>query len=124
MFMERMFIVGICCHIVADWFLQNDWMATYKTSLRHPASWIHSAIHGLCFAPFFGLWSLAIFATHILIDTRTPLIWWRKFYRMKSCDPSLPAESSWNMTAAHVAFWQDQMAHVLIIAIVSFVMFM
>lgn len=112
------FIWGLVSHIVADWFLQNDWMAQHKTSLKHSAAWIHSGIHGLCFA-WMGWWAFAIFATHILIDIRTPLIWWRKFYRMKLHDPNQDAASVWNQVAMHVAFWQDQMAHVLVIAIIA-----
>ncbi len=116
----NLFIIGLCCHIVADWFLQNDWMATYKTSLKHSAAWIHSGIHFACFLPWFG-WEAAagIFVTHILIDTRKPLIWWRLLIGQKCNDPNLPPESVWNQVAMHVAFWQDQMAHVLVVAIAA-----
>jgi hypothetical protein len=117
---EHIFILGLCARIVADWFLQNDWMAQYKTSLKHPAAWLHSAIHFLCFVPVVGIpIAVFVFATHILIDTRVPLIWWRKFYRMKSYDPNQGPESVWNQVAMHVAFWQDQMSHVLIIALAA-----
>ena len=45
---------GLVAHLVADWVLQNDWMARHKTSLRHPAAWTHAAIQGLCLALALG----------------------------------------------------------------------
>ena len=38
---------GLVAHLVADWLLQNDWMALNKMNLRHPAGWVHAAIHGV-----------------------------------------------------------------------------
>jgi hypothetical protein len=111
-----LFIFGLCAHIVADWFLQNDWMAQYKTSLKHPAAWLHSGVHFLCFLPLGWQFAAAVFVTHILIDTRVPLVWWRTFYRMKNYDPKQEPGSMWNIIALQVAFWQDQMSHVLVIA--------
>lgn len=117
---ERLFIVGLLAHIIADWFLQNDWMAQYKVSLKHPAAWIHSGIHFLCFWPVIGFPMAGfVFVTHILIDTRVPLNWWKRVYRMKSYDPKQEPGSMWNVIASQVAFWQDQMAHVLVIAIAA-----
>jgi hypothetical protein len=113
---------GLLAHIVADLFLQNDWMSDNKTSLKHRAAWIHSGIHYLCFLPLFGpLWSLIIFVTHILIDTREPLKWWRKVYKMKSYDPNKESGDIWNVIATQVAFWQDQMAHIAIIILCAYV---
>ena len=38
---------GLVAHLVADWILQNDWMARNKMKLSHPAAWVHSTIQGL-----------------------------------------------------------------------------
>ncbi len=116
---ERLFILGLLAHIVADWFLQNDWMAQHKTKFMHPAGTIHAFLHYVCAVPFFHWWAFAIAIPHYLIDLRTPLIWWRKFYRMKSNDPDQDFNSPHNSISRHVAFWQDQMAHVLVIGIVA-----
>ena len=34
---------ALVAHLVADWLLQNDWMAHQKTSLSHSAAWVHGA---------------------------------------------------------------------------------
>ena len=39
---------GLVAHLVADWILQNDWMALNKTKLWHPAGYVHAGIHALC----------------------------------------------------------------------------
>lgn len=110
-----LFIFGLCAHIVADWFLQNEWMSKNKPSLLHPASWVHSLIHFLCFLPVFGwLGALGVFLTHILIDTREPLKWWRLVYRQST--PEQAGEAF-----IPFAMWQDQMAHVLVIAAIAYV---
>ncbi len=77
----NLFIAGFVAHIIADWFLQNEWMATYKTSLRHPASWVHSGIHFVALLFVFSPFAAMVLAfSHLLIDTRVPLQQWRKFY--------------------------------------------
>jgi hypothetical protein len=87
-------------------------MAVYKTSLRHPASWVHSGIHFACALFVFPLWACGIlFLLHLLIDTRVPLAWWRRVYR-QSQDVTSPSFIPF-------AMWQDQMAHVLCIVAVA-----
>lgn len=106
---------GIVVHLVCDWLLQNAWMADNKASLLHPAAWVHSGIHFvgalLVFPPLFAL---LIGLTHILIDTRKPLKWWRAFYR-QTTDPANPA-------SMHVAIWGDQVAHFSVIALAALLM--
>jgi len=105
---SNLFIAGFIAHIIGDFMLQNEWMATYKTSLLHPASWVHSGIHFIVllfvFSPFLAL-LLAI--SHLLIDTRVPLREWRRFYKQTN-DPKNPAFISF-------AMWQDQVLHLLCI---------
>lgn len=127
--MSDLFILGICAHLFADWFLQNEWQAQNKTSLKHPAAWIHSGIHVVLLAFVFPGWvALAIGVTHILIDTRKPLQWWRKAIGQTVYKPVeewagiYPVQESdfcHNSAAFAVVFWQDQVAHILIILAAS-----
>ena len=95
-------------HLVADWLLQNHWMANNKTNIRHPAAWVHGAIHAVGMALAFPLSvALALGAVHMLIDLRWPLIWWRKAFHQTQDGP----------VALHVAIWGDQVAHVACLAL-------
>jgi hypothetical protein len=90
-------------HLVADWILQNEWMARNKTSLLHPASWVHSGIHALCLTLALD-WKggLVLGVAHLLIDTRVPLNWWMKVF--KKCEKSPEVNS--------IAMWLDQTLHI------------
>lgn len=103
---------GIVVHLVCDWFLQNDWMARNKSRLRHPAAYVHSGIHLLGLLLVFS-WpmALALAVSHIFIDTRIPLVWWRGFFRQTTDGP----------VALHVAMWEDQVAHIAMIAIAALI---
>lgn len=97
-------------HLVADWLLQNDWMATNKTNLKHPAGWVHGAIHLLAswlFIPF--IFALLVAATHVIIDTRKPMRWWFDFFGLKTEGEA----------GIQVAIWSDQVAHIFILSLVS-----
>lgn len=107
---------GVIVHLTVDWLLQNHWQSIYKVSLKHPAAYVHSGLHFLGLLLVFP-WFVALFIaiTHILIDTRKPLQWWRKTIR-QTTDPNNPA-------TIHVAFWTDQVAHILVIALVSLALY-
>ena len=98
---------ALVAHLLADWLLQNDWMAMHKMSLKHPASWVHALIHGLCLAlalnPVAGL---VLGLVHLLIDTRVPLDWWMRV--IKKCDKAPNREM--------IAVWTDQVMHIASIA--------
>jgi hypothetical protein len=101
---------GIVIHLLLDWLGQNDWMARYKSSLKHPASWVHSGIHliGLLLIfPWYAAFSIAV--VHLLIDLRAPLVWWRKIYR----------QTREGDVALHVALWSDQVAHITVLAVAA-----
>lgn len=104
------FVWGIVAHLIADWFFQNHWMAQYKTNLSHPAAWIHGLFHFvfmlLVFPPVIAVF---IVAAHMLIDTRKPLVWWRRVYRQTTSGDF----------AIHVAIWEDQVAHIAILALAA-----
>jgi len=48
------FEAGLMLHLVADWLLQNEWMAVNKVRFMHPAAWIHGSIHGILLGLVFG----------------------------------------------------------------------
>ena len=99
---------GVIAHLIADWPLQSRWMAENKTSLRHPAGWVHGGIHFLAMLLVFPPVVAAILAlSHILIDTRILFNWWLKVY-LKT-DEETPIFQ-------HVAIWFDQVIHVICIA--------
>ncbi len=95
-------------HLIADWLLQNDWMAKNKTSLRHPASWIHATIHAIALGLALG-WQAGLFLglVHLLVDTRVPLQWWQRVFRQTVEGP----------LAVFTAIWADQVIHIASIAV-------
>lgn len=98
---------GVVAHLVADWLLQNDWIAVNKCNLRHPAAWIHAAIHAALLGLALGwMGGLLLGAVHMLIDTRIPLRWWRDVFRQSVHGPGAQA----------TAIWADQVLHVALIA--------
>lgn len=107
----NLFLAGLAAHLVADWFLQNEYMALNKTSLHHPASWLHSGIHLASAALVFPMGvAFVLGVTHLLIDTRVPLQWWRRFFGQTTDGPAF----------IPFAMWQDQSAHLLLLITAAF----
>lgn len=99
---------GLIAHLIADWLLQNDWMAANKTSLRHPAAWVHAGIYGAVMGLAIGwLGGVVLGVLHLLIDTRVPLNWWQRVYR----------QGQNSITAVHVAIWTDQAMHIILLGL-------
>ncbi|MEZ4680331.1 MAG: DUF3307 domain-containing protein [Caldilineaceae bacterium] len=98
---------GIIVHLIADWLFQTNWMALHKSKLRHPASWVHSGIHsaGLCLV-FAWPVALLIGITHLLIDTRKPLLWWMRVVKQMPLHDRSPT----------VEIWLDQVMHITVLA--------
>ena len=105
--MLNLFEQALVMHLIGDWILQNDWMAENKPNLRHPAAWIHTAIHIVLMSLVLGIMAGIILGiAHMIIDTRQPFRWWRNFFKMTAEGPN----------AVHVAIWTDQVLHVLCLA--------
>lgn len=113
-----LFILGLMAHLIADWFMQNAWQADNKANLRHPAAWVHFGSHLLLMALVWPFWAaLAVAVSHALIDTRKPLVWWRTL--MNQTQVRLDQKAEVNAIAVHVAFWQDQAAHMIVLGLAS-----
>lgn len=93
---------GIVLHLIADWPLQNSWMANNKMKRRvryrkitiseyyngepkdvtspwwdrHPSAYIHAGIHGIFLTLVFGWVAIPLAVIHLIIDTRVPIVWW------------------------------------------------
>lgn len=147
-------LAGILIHLFADWFLQNDWMATNKARrwypkihmanwhwvhddwdapgwwwLRHPAAYVHAGIHTALLLLVFPVWAaLIVGVLHLIIDTRSPLEWWGKFTRQTRPSKHFVATGYAEVSelppdlmdiGMEVAFWRDQVAHIVVIALVA-----
>lgn len=121
---------GIVLHLVADWVFQNDWMATNKTNLLHPAGYVHATIHGLLLALIFGWAAIPLAIVHLLIDTRKPVQWWSKIFRQTQSASrylNFPADRKrsdmvyfplWD-AGIEVSIWTDQVFHIITIAVAA-----
>lgn len=106
--MSELFLQAILAHLIADWLFQNDWMARNKSSLLHPAAYIHGLFHLVLMLVFFDpLVAACIVLTHILIDTRKPLQSWAALFGQTTEGPY----------AIPVAMVCDQVLHLTILYI-------
>lgn len=106
--MFDLFLKALIVHLVADWFLQSDWMSNNKTDLNHPAAWVHSGIHTAGNLLIFPIpVAMALGFSHLLIDTRKPLIWLRQFFQQNPQGAVAPV----------FEIWQDQAAHIILLAL-------
>jgi hypothetical protein len=98
---------GLVAHLVADWLLQNSWMALNKIDLRHPAGWVHATIHGVLLAFALGwVGGLVLGVLHLLIDTGRPLAWWIRLFKKSEGSP----------LSSQIRVWTDQVIHIASIA--------
>ena len=107
----ELLIWGLVMHLVADWLLQNDWMAVNKCDLSHPAAWVHGGIHVLALLFVFPApVAVVLGMAHVVIDTRKPLTWWRVAIRQIN-DSTVQA---WT-----ISVWNDQALHIALIALAA-----
>lgn len=98
---------ALIAHLVADWLLQNNWMALNKRDLRHPAGWVHAAIYGLLMGLALGwMGGLVLAALHLVIDTGWPVNWWLRVF--KKCERAPQIDLLRIVT--------DQVVHLVLIA--------
>jgi len=125
---SNLLVWGIVLHLVADWPLQNDWMANHKAQLSHPAGYVHAGIHGLLLAIIFGWVAIPLAVAHFVIDLRWPVVWWSKLIRQTqpqgryvevgrfgSHQAYIPA---WD-AGVEVRFWTDQVFHIVCLAVAA-----
>lgn len=141
---SELMIWGLVAHLIADWPLQNEWMALNKMKrgrdnapwwYRHPSAYVHASIHAtfLCFV--FGAWPGVILAyVHLIIDCRWPVVKWSKFIGQTQPKPMVAnltqdSKGVWppdEVTVlvdigTEVRFWTDQVFHIVTIAIAALV---
>jgi hypothetical protein len=98
---------GLIAHLVADWLLQNDWMALNKRNLRHPAGWVHASIHGVLLGLALGwMGGVVLGALHLVVDTGWPVNWWIRVFKKCERTPHLDL----------IRIWTDQVIHIGAIA--------
>lgn len=84
---------------------------------RHPAAYIHAGMHGVAQLLVFPWWAaLAIGVTHLLIDTRTPVVWWSRLIRQTQ-----PKSDRYLDIGAEVRVWSDQVWHIAVVALAALV---
>ena len=82
-------------------------MARNKTSLLHPAAWLHAAIHGVCLGLALNwLAGVILGFIHLLIDTRVPVDWWMRHFKRCGQAPE----------SGTIALFLDQTVHLVCIA--------
>ena len=107
----ELLVWGLIAHLVGDWLLQNDWMAFNKMSLRHPAAWVHGGIHTALLLLVFPWYAAVVIGiTHILIDTRKPLLWWMEHLKQMTVE---------GPHVLLVEIWVDQVMHIVILAVAA-----
>lgn len=75
----------VFAHFVGDWLIQSEYEAVNKAKggFWNKALLTHCLKYSACFIPvlwIFGesmLWLALIFGSHVIIDRRNPVIWWR-----------------------------------------------
>lgn len=124
-------IWGLVAHLIADWPLQNDWMANGKA---WPWTWsiaglapafTHALIHMIALGIVFGYWPGAVLGfVHLAIDTRIPVAWWSKLVRQTQPRPvmmGLEEKVPMVDVGTEVRFWTDQVFHIVCVAVAALV---
>jgi hypothetical protein len=111
---------GIVGHLIADWPLQNDWMANGKgwpwrwSILGLAPAFVHGLIHMVALGVVFGYWPGVILGlVHVAVDTRLPVAWWSRLMRQTQ-----PGGDGYDV-GLEVRFWTDQVFHIACIALAA-----
>jgi succinate dehydrogenase/fumarate reductase cytochrome b subunit len=95
------------------------WFTWWPTGCSKPSGWrftnliYDSAIHTVGLLLVFP-WPVALLIgiSHLLIDTRKPLIWWLRFVKR------MPRSSNHQ----NIEVWVDQVMHITVLALVALVL--
>lgn len=78
MSIELKIIFAFIFHLIGDYIIQNNWLATEKTKKFFPAA-LHAILYSLLFLIITNVWAwLIILITHFLIDRYRLAIYWIK----------------------------------------------
>lgn len=142
-------IWGLVAHLIADWPLQNEWMALNKMKRRmrerpypwndgteqvpgpwwdrHPAAYVHAGSHGVLLALVFGWVAVPLALVHLVIDCRWPVEKWSQLVRQTQPTgkravsyPDLRSVPVVDI-GLEVRFWNDQVFHIICIAIAALI---
>lgn len=126
---SELLVWGIVLHLVADWPLQNHWMANHKQNLLHPAAYLHAMVHVFLLTFVFGWAAFALGFVHLLIDTRKPVEWWSKLVRQTQPENRYFFQRSDTSRKTYeimvydigteVRFWTDQVFHIACVAVAA-----
>jgi hypothetical protein len=134
---SELMIWGLVLHLIADWPLQNDWMANNKTRradfpyhvwfIRHPAAYVHAGIHWALLSIIFGWVALPLAIAHLIIDCRWVVAKWAHLMRQtpstifvvtNPMKPEAPKITLMDI-GTEVRFWTDQVFHIVCVAIAA-----
>ena len=107
-------------HLIGDWLIQSEYEALNKAlgKFLNRALWMHCFKYTLCFVPVIWLakenlwWLTLVLGSHLIIDRRFPVIWWR--LHICHCSPEAIQKTFW------ITVVVDQVFHFLIIMILFF----
>ncbi|MEK7643197.1 MAG: DUF3307 domain-containing protein [Patescibacteria group bacterium] len=112
---EKLFLA----HMIGDWMLQTEYMATYKArgSFFNRALISHCVLYCVpftlltCVTSLKPTWLALLFASHMLIDRRWPVEWWIHVVMRTSTDTlrTLP----WLIIVV------DQVMHIIVLMLIA-----
>jgi hypothetical protein len=110
----------ILAHLIGDWLIQSEFEALNKARGRfwNRALFSHCFKYTLCFVPAIWiakenmLWLILILGSHLVIDRRFPVIWWR--LHICKCSPEAIEKTFW------ITVVVDQVFHFVIVMILFF----
>lgn len=115
MSIELKLIFAFIFHLIGDYILQNNWMATEKVKRFFPAA-IHAITYSLLFLTITNVWAwLIILITHFFIDRYRLAIYWIKLVNWNWDSNNFGFPQS---TLTLVSFWLsiiiDNVWHIII----------
>jgi len=130
---SELLIWGLVLHLIADWLLQNDWMASNKMKRgngktdnpawwnRHWAAYVHASIHAFFLALIFGWVAIPLAFAHLIIDCRWVVVKWAQLIRQTPANLLMLGAPKMALldVGAIVRIWVDQVFHITCIAVAA-----